>query len=266
MFPRVALCLALVATHTPRGRTRPQPVRDLLHTPGTSPPYLLPTWESSLAVFGVQAESDAHIGLTNAAQSVHVVVSLNVTDLGGESQVTVSTSGAAATVVSRDSVTLSADHFIWFSVFRKESVLAVTRDGSGRPLLLYTNDSADLDFFSCNVFQVWSRGNATWDFRGEKYLGVTPGNVPLQPAVRAEVRGAVRGLAERIMAIDFLLDHAKVNVLPAQARQQLSQVLDDLNPFFLMFRFHGYDFVRSLKIIPTDNIMRARNVLARLHR
>lgn len=266
MLPRVALCLALVATQTPRGWMRPQPVRDLLYTPGTSPQYLLPTWESSLAVFGVQAESDVHIRLTNEAQNVHVIISLNVTEYGGESQLTVNTSGAAVTVVSRDRVILSADHYIWFSVFRKESVFALTKDGSERPLILYSNDSADLDFYSCNVFQVWSRSHATWDFRGEKYLGVTPGNVPRHPAVRAEVRGAVRGLAERIMAIDFFLDQAKMIFLPAQVRQQLSEVLDDLNPFFLMFRFHGYDFVGSLKIIPTDNIMHARNVLTRFHR
>lgn len=272
MLLRVALCLALAATQTPRvswarmRRRHHKPVRDLIFTPGASPQYLLPTWESSLAVFGVQAESDVHLKLISEAQDIHVVVSLNVTEHGGESQVTVNTSDAAVTLVSRDSVIFSADHFIWFSLFRKESVFALNRDGDEAPLLLYHNDSADVDFYTCDVFQVWSRGKATWDFRGEKYLGVTPGNVPRQPAVEAEIRGSVRGLAERILAVDFFLDHVRVSSLPTQVRQQLSEILDDLNPFFLMFRFHGYDFVRSLKIIPTDNIMNVRNVLTRLFR
>lgn len=271
MFPRVFLCLVLAATQVlrvsggRRGRLPRRPVRAPILTPGASPWHLLPTWESSLTVFGVQAEGDAHIKFASEAQNLHVVVSLNATEHGSETQMTVSTGDMAVTLVSRHNVSLSADRYTWFAVFRKESVFAVTRDGSVTPLLLYSNDSAGLDFFTCNVFQVWSRGNATWDFRGEKYLGVTPGTVPRDPAVVAEVRGAVRGLAERIMAIDFFLDHVRVPFLPRPAHEHLTEILDDLNPFFLLFRFHGYDFFRFLKIVPSDNIMRARNVLSSIH-
>ncbi|MPD04436.1 hypothetical protein E2C01_100123 [Portunus trituberculatus] len=136
------------------------------------------------------------------------------------------------------------------------------RDGSVRPVLAFTNETAGVDFITFNVFQVWSKGKATWDFRGEKYLGVRPGTVPRQPALVAEMRGAVRGMAERIMAIDFFLDHANVSSLPRHVQREFAEILDDLNPFFLVFRFHAFDFFRYFAIIPEDNIRRARSDLS----
>lgn len=242
-----------------------QPVQALIATPGRSPQYLLPTWESSLAVFGVQTKGDVHIKFISATHNAHVVISLNAAEYGGESQMTVRSGDAAATVVSRDNASLSAHRYTYFAVFRKESLFALTRDGAVNPLLVYSNDSTEVDFFTCNIFQVWSRSTAKWDFLGEKYLGVPPGTVSRQPAVATEMHGLVKGLAERILAIDFFLDHVKVKLLPRPVQTQLTDVLDDLNPFFLILRFHGYDFLKSLKIIPTDNIMHARLFLSTLY-
>ena len=269
MFPLIILRLVLMTSAALQGsgqRVSYEAVRRPIHTPGTSPWHLLPTWESSLSVFGVQADGDVHIKFISTVDDNHVVISLNVTKYEGESQMTVNIGDSATTQVSRNNVSLSPNKYTWFSTFRKESTFALMKGGAVKPLLMYTSKAADVDFMLCNVFQVWSRGKATWDFRGEKYLGVTPGTIPTQPALVAEVRGAVRGVAERMLAIDFFLDHTHVPALPRHAQVQLAETLDDLNPFFLMFRFHAFDFFRHLIFIPKNNIQRVRNELSTILR
>lgn len=269
MFPHITLHLALITAEALQAsgkRVSYQAVRSPIHTPGTSPWHLLPTWESSLSVFGVQADSDVHIKFISAVDDNQVVISLNVKEYDGESQMMVNIGDSPVMLVSQENITLSPDRYTWFSTFRKESVFAIFIYGTMRPFLAFDNESLGLDFMNCNVFQVWSRGKATWDFRGEKYLGVTPGTIPRQPAMVAEIRGAVRGLAERITAIDFFLDHATVINMSPNVQKEFAEILDDLNPFFLMFRFHAFDFFKHFITIPTDNIRRARNDLSTILR
>lgn len=216
-----------------------------------SPTYLLPTWESPLTVFGVMAESDVDLILLRPADGATLTISIQVSEFGGETQVTnsrLNAGGATATLVTRDEVTLDPYNFTWLAVYRRKDFLGLFLQDEVRLVLAYTQEKGNGNLLDYTHFIVHSYYEAEWDFLGEQYPGLGQG--PGYPAVVREVQAAAKALVHRLLMLEHVLDVRPLDGMAQMARKALFAQLRRVEAFFFLCRFHGFGFRKHAKFFP----------------
>lgn len=156
----------------------------------------LPSWESSLSLFGVKSHDEVRIALLPHDKDE---APINITIYGhdGHSEIRFNVSKSGQVEVSRFPLTLTLDKYTWFTLFRKEHFLSVHIAGTATPILAYEHDEKNLDLLRYTRFQVWSKKKAHWDLIGKSYKNENKGTAPVDEAMTEELRGIEEGLAER---------------------------------------------------------------------
>lgn len=230
-------------TERPSTSTRPFVVRGIMHTNGSaSSSYRLPTWESSLTVFGVEAESDVHINLIHPVDKRCINISLAVQAYAKESQIAAHQLGHLVSVVTRESVDLSLDEFTWFSIFRTRDLVALYNEGATQPFLLYFNNHTinETDFLEFNMFQVYSRRNASWDFNADR-LGTTNSTPVVPKGMQHELEGVVEGVGPRLSLLEtFYKTHTLGNLTKSNLKVLVSE-LYWVKAYLKLLTHYGYN-------------------------
>lgn len=158
--------------------------------------YRLPSWESSFSLFGVRSSGEVRIALLPHDKD-EAPLNITLYGKGGESDIRFNLSTTDEVQVSRYSLTPTVDKHTWFTIFRKRHFLSVHLAGTAPPILVYEHPSKDLNLVRYTRFQVWSKKTAHWDLIGKAYKNENKGTVPVDKAMKEELRGIEQGLAER---------------------------------------------------------------------
>lgn len=215
-----------------------------------SPTYLLPTWESPLSVFGIMAESDVDLILLRPSDSASLIISIQVSEFDGETQVTHfrPRGGAQATYVTRDVITLHPYNFTWFTVYRRKDFLGLFLEDEVRLVLAYTQEEGNGNLLDYTHFKVHSYYEAEWDFLGDHYPGL--GRGPGYPAVVREVQAAAKALVHRLLMLEHVLDVKPLDSLPQATKSTFFTHLRRVEAYFFLCRFYGFDFKKHVKFFP----------------
>lgn len=181
-----------------------RPPRFLLTQGNYSRVYRLPSWESSLSLFGVQSSGQVRLALMHADTDEAPV---NITLFGPEeeSEIRFNLSRSGHVLVSPHKLRLTLNKYTWFTVFRKDHVVCVFLAGKPDPFLVYEDVNSNLQFLHYTRFQVWSERQAHWDFVGKKYKNENKSIGLSEKALMEELVGIKEGLAERFALITNLV-------------------------------------------------------------
>lgn len=239
LMARTAKSVKRATTHIP---IRPFVVTSIIHTSGsTSPLFRLPTWESSLTIFGVEADGDVHINLVHPVDQQGINISLAVKEYKGESQMAANLVRDQVSVVTQESVDLSLNEFTWFSIFRTKQLVTLYNEGATQPFLLYFNNQTinETDFFEFNAFRVSSLRNASWDFIGDKYdSGNETAVVP--SGMQSELEGLVDGVASRLHLLEDFYKTRTLNTLEKSNLKVLVSQMNWMKAYLMLLNYYEY--------------------------
>ncbi|KAK8395127.1 hypothetical protein O3P69_006103 [Scylla paramamosain] len=234
-------------------------VTDLINTLyDLSPVHKLPTWESPLTIFGVRAEGDVDIVFLHPSSRANVTISIQMSRFSGETQLTNywQSPNGSETVVSRDVVYLSPHTFTWFTVFRRDSFIALYMEKEVRLILAYTQEKGTkLNFLDYTDFRVQSYYDAVWDFLGYQYPGLGKG--PGYVEVVKEVQAAAKGLIHRLLMLEQVLDAKPLDRMPQTTKKIFLTHLQRTEAFMFLCRFYGINFVKHVKFFPWKRLKAA---------
>lgn len=241
-----ALLWPWVVTVLVTGRTKAAErafvVTSIIHTSGSaSPLFRLSTWESSLTIFGVEADGDVHINLISPVDQQGINISLAVKEYNGDSQMTANLARDRVSVVTQESVDLSLNEFTWFSIFRTKHLVTIYNEGATQPFLLYFNNQTinETDFFEFNTFKVSSMRNASWDFIGDKYdSGNEAAVVP--SGMQSELEGLVEGVAPRLHLLKNFYETQTLNTLGKSNLKVLVSQLNWMKAYLMLLNYYGF--------------------------
>lgn len=225
-----------------------------------SPTYLLPTWESPLTVFGVKAESDVDLMLIRPSDGAFVIISIQVSEFHGETQLT-NPVGVPITIVTRDVVTLNPYNFTWFTVFRRKNFIGLFLENEARVTLAYKQEKSKVDFLDYTHFKVKSFYEAEWDFLGYQYPGLGKG--PGYMTVVLEVQGVVKSLIHRLLTLEHVLEVKPLDRMPQTTKKAFFTHLRRAEAYIFLCRFYGFDFLEHVKFFPWRRLKAA---LRKLHK
>ncbi|MPC28510.1 hypothetical protein E2C01_021716 [Portunus trituberculatus] len=234
------LVIVAVAAWGAEGLERPFVVTGIIHTSASSSPvYQLPTWESPVSIFGVEADGDAHLTLLNLVNGRSLNISLEIRAYDNESQVTGSGVGDLLSVVTQDNIALDLDEFAWFSIWRTKQGITVYEASTTDPFLLYFNNNTvnETDFRELNAFQVSSLRNASWDFIGDKYDDENEATVPKD--LKSELQAVVEGFQPRLSVIETF-KKTSLSQLDKSNIRDLASELYWAKSYLMLINYFGY--------------------------
>lgn len=236
----VAAAVVVVAWGA-EGLERPFVVTGIIHTSASSSPmYQLPTWESPVSIFGVEADGDVHLTLLNLVNGRSLNISLEIRAYDNESQVTGNGVGDLLSIVTQEEMDLDLDEFSWFSIWRTKQGVAVYEASTTYPFLLYFNNNTvnETDFREFNAFQVSSLRNASWDFIGDKYEDENEATVPKELA--SELQGVVEGIQPRLSVIETFYQTRSLAQLNISSIRDLASELYWAKSYVMLINYFGY--------------------------
>lgn len=206
--------------------------------------YRLPSWESSLSLFGVKSNSEVRISLLHVdMDEAPVNITLYADGREGESEIQFNLSRSNHVIVSPYKLSLSLDNYTWFTIFRKGHVVYVFLANKFDPFLVYEHFDNKLELLKYTRFQVWSKGKAYWDFVGKNYKNENKNNFLTEKSLLEELDGIKEGLAERYGLITNLVSVLQrpsiVNNLTLMEIQKITDIGESVIPLRNILFFYG---------------------------